>query len=197
MPFTDLWGSDGPAYGKNNSWACSQINQPSSCPYEDTIFTNFTLDAIKSNGDSTPFFLYFAAHNVHEPLEAPNSQLTKFQFVYDTCAAAVGAPIGKNNSCATALKNPALDVATLGDGKTIKQCCFRQYYSAMTNLVDQHIGAVIAALKDAGMYDNTLITLASDNGGPIYRLVFISLLCFVGYFDWNLRTFFAHASHFS
>jgi arylsulfatase I/J len=33
----------------------------------------------------------------------------------------------------------------------------------MTNLVDQHIGAVVAALKAKGMYENSLITLSSDN----------------------------------
>lgn len=165
MPFTDLWGSDGPAFGKNNSWACSQTNQPASCHYEDDIFTNFTLAQIAAHDPSTPLFLYWAAHNVHEPLECPEAQLDKFQFVYDTCAAAMGdVATGKNNSCATQVRHPELDAI---DGKTIKQCCFRQYYSAMTNLVDQHIGVVLGALRAKGMYDNALITLASDNGGPI------------------------------
>lgn len=166
VPFTDLWGSDGPAFGKNNSWACSQVNQPSTCIYEDNIFTNFTLQTIQDHDPSTPYFLYFAPHNVHEPLEAPQAQLDKFQFVYDTCAAAVGGALGKNNSCSTAVAHPTLAIT---DGKTIKQCCFRQYYSAMTNLVDQHLGLIIDALKAKGMYENTLITLSSDNGGPIYR----------------------------
>jgi arylsulfatase B len=167
VPFTDLWGSDGPAFGKNNSWACSQTNQPPSCQYEDTIFTNFTVAQIAAHDPATPLFLYFAAHNVHEPLECPEAQLDRFQFVYDTCAAAEGGEaIGKNNSCATQVLHPELGSV---DGKTIKQCCFRQYYSAMTNLVDQHIGQVLAALRSRGMYDNALITLASDNGGPIYR----------------------------
>lgn len=158
VPYTDLWASDGPAYGQNNSWACSQTNQPPSCKYEDTIFTNFTVAQILAHDASTPLFLYFAPHNVHEPLEAPTAQLDRFQFVYDTCAAmAGGAAVGKNNSCAAQVLRPELDSI---DGKTIKQCCFRQYYSAMTNLVDQHIGAVVDALKAKGMYDTALITLS-------------------------------------
>ncbi len=159
--YTDLWGSSGPAYGQNNSWACSQTNQPASCAYEDSIFTNFTVGAILAHDPATPFFLYFAPHNVHEPLEAPQAQLDKFQFVYDTCAAAVGGALGKNNSCSAAVAQPK---APITDGKTIKQCCFRQYYSAMTNLVDQHIGQVVGALKSKGMWANTLVTLSSDNG---------------------------------
>lgn len=159
VPFTDLWGSEGPAFGKNNSWACSQVNQPASCHYEDDIFTNFTLAQIAAHDPTTPFFLYFAAHNVHEPLECPEAQLDKFQYVYDTCAAMEGgAAVGKNNSCATQVRHPELGSM---DGKTIKQCCFRQYYSAMTNLVDQHIGQLLGALRAKGMYENALITLAS------------------------------------
>ena len=162
VPYTDLWGSSGPAFGKNNSWACSQTHQPASCVYEDALFTNFTVAQIMAHDAATPLFLYFAAHNVHEPLEAPAAQLDAFAFVYDTCAAAAGGAVGlsKNNSCDAQLRDPAHP----GDGKTIRQCCFRQYYSAMTNLVDQHIGQVVGALKAKGMWANTFLTLSSDNG---------------------------------
>jgi arylsulfatase B len=40
----------------------------------------------------------------------------------------------------------------------------RRFYSAMTNYVDYHIGLVVAALKDKGMWDNTLLFLSADNG---------------------------------
>eukprot|EP01006_Ploeotia_vitrea_P006676 TRINITY_DN14375_c0_g1_i1.p1 TRINITY_DN14375_c0_g1~~TRINITY_DN14375_c0_g1_i1.p1 ORF type:complete len:553 (-),score=61.32 TRINITY_DN14375_c0_g1_i1:1318-2976(-) len=44
----------------------------------------------------------------------------------------------------------------------------RRLYSAMVNYIDSCIGMVVDELKRTGLYDNTLIVLHSDNGGPIY-----------------------------
>jgi arylsulfatase A-like enzyme len=44
----------------------------------------------------------------------------------------------------------------------------RQYYTAMTNYVDAHIGQVVSALQAKGMWNNTLLALLGDNGGPVY-----------------------------
>jgi arylsulfatase B len=165
--FVDLYGSDAPAFGLNNSLACSQTSQ-AGCAYEDSIFLNFTLATIRGAAASgQPLFFYYAPHNTHEPLEAPAAQLAKFDFVYNECAAAAGLPAlgaGKNNTCAQAVADGGAryDAAD-------KQCCFRQYYSAMTNLVDTHIGAVVAELKAQKMWANTLLVVSADNGGPIYR----------------------------
>ena len=87
LPFTDLWASKEPAYGQNNSWACSQDNQPPTCRYEDDIFTEFIVDAINTRDASKPMFTYFAPHNCHEPLEVSNAQLEKFAFISANCTA--------------------------------------------------------------------------------------------------------------
>jgi arylsulfatase A-like enzyme len=42
----------------------------------------------------------------------------------------------------------------------------RQYYAAMTNLLDDNVGRVVQMFKDAGLWENTLMVLSSDNGGP-------------------------------
>ena len=42
----------------------------------------------------------------------------------------------------------------------------RQYYAAMTNLLDDNVGRVVEMFKDAGLWENTLMVLSSDNGGP-------------------------------
>lgn len=44
----------------------------------------------------------------------------------------------------------------------------RRAYAAMTTFVDTSIGQVVTALKDKGMWDNTVLVVSSDNGGPIY-----------------------------
>ena len=133
--FTDLWRNDRPAWGMNNSQECSQEYQPSSCLYEDEIFADFVIKQIQAhntkgnNSSKKPFFLYYAPHSIHGPLEVPQEQLDKFSFIDDED---------------------------------------RRKYAAMVNYIDGKIGEVIKAIKDKGMYDNTLIVLSSDNGGPIY-----------------------------
>jgi arylsulfatase B len=127
--YTDLWSGDTPAYGLNNSWACSQAHQPASCKYEEDVFANFTLDAIRSHDPSVPLFMYYAPHSVHMPLEVPDAQLAKFAFIEDVS---------------------------------------RRKYAAMVNYVDAHIGEIVAALTAKGMWNNTLLLLSADNGGPVY-----------------------------
>lgn len=64
------------------------------------------------------------------------------------------------------LQVPAAQLAKFAKVATDSQP--RQYYSAMVNMVDTHIGMVVDALKTRGMWDNTLLVLSADNGGPIY-----------------------------
>lgn len=45
----------------------------------------------------------------------------------------------------------------------------RQFYHAMVYFVDEAIGNVTKKLKAEGLWDNTLIVLHADNGGPIYN----------------------------
>ncbi len=42
----------------------------------------------------------------------------------------------------------------------------RQTFAAMLSAMDDAVGAVLAALRDAGVEENTLIFFLSDNGGP-------------------------------
>jgi len=45
----------------------------------------------------------------------------------------------------------------------------RRFYQAMTYFMDSSIGQVVDALKQKGLWDNTLVSFMSDNGGPIYN----------------------------
>jgi len=44
----------------------------------------------------------------------------------------------------------------------------RRLYAAMVNYMDESMSEFIAAFQRKGMYENTLVILSSDNGGPIY-----------------------------
>ena len=152
-----MWLDDAPAPQDVNPLTCSQNNQ-SGCVYEDDRVANFTLTKLAAHDPATPLFMYLTWHNNHEPLEVPQAQLDKFEYVYQNCSAAagLGGSPNKNNTCTQAYM--------ASEGAADKGCCFRQYYSAMTNYVDTHIGQVVDALKGKGMWDNTLFVVSSDNG---------------------------------
>lgn len=44
----------------------------------------------------------------------------------------------------------------------------RRLYAAMVNFMDDQLGMFVDALKAKHMWDNTLMIVSSDNGGPIY-----------------------------
>ena len=44
----------------------------------------------------------------------------------------------------------------------------RRRYAAMVRWMDQAVENVTSLLKEKDMYENTLIVLTADNGGPIY-----------------------------
>ena len=43
----------------------------------------------------------------------------------------------------------------------------QQRYYGMTTAVDRTVGAVVAALKAKGLWDNTLVIWTTDNGAPV------------------------------
>ena len=163
----DLWLNNRTARELANNLTCSQSNQMPGCVYEDDKVAAFTLGVIDAHDASTPLHIYVAWHNTHEPLEVPQAQLDKFDYVFSNCTAMDGGSPNKNNTCSSQLLAATEDgpFGLLAD----KPCCFRQFYSAMTNYVDMHVGQVVDALKAKGMWDQTLMVVSSDNGGPIYR----------------------------
>lgn len=137
-PMTDLSTSLGggpatPAWGMNNTWACSQTNEtPSACPsgYQDDLFMR-RVEEVIGNSSATPdkpLFLFWAPHAPHDPYEVPSAYLEKFA---------------------------AINVER------------RQYYTAMVNYLDGNFGRLEMALRAAGRWDNTVVVVSSDNGGPV------------------------------
>lgn len=44
-------------------------------------------------------------------------------------------------------------------------------YNAMTSALDDAVGAIVQALRDNGVQQNTLVVFLNDNGGPVYTRV--------------------------
>jgi len=107
--------------------------------YDQEVFTTRATNLIKSHPkDTTPFFLYLAYHNVH-----------------DTCQGGGGDRLGLNAPLDTVKRysHTKLDIWKV--------------QGAMTTELDYGIGNVTEALYTAGMYDNSVIIMVSDNGGPL------------------------------
>ena len=107
MEVTDLWMDERPAHGLNNSRNCTQENQTAGCVYEDRLFSDRVLAAIRPQQQQQqqqqpapplsspaptaaaaagrkPFFIFWAPRIVHSPLQVPDHQLQHFDFIGDT-----------------------------------------------------------------------------------------------------------------
>lgn len=102
--------------------------------------SNF-VDQQKDN----PFFLYWATPIPHVPLQAPEKWVKYYEKKF-----------GK--------EDPYLAQNGLG---YFPHPSPRAAYAAMISYLDENIGNLIAQLKEAGIYEDTLIIFTSDNG-PSY-----------------------------
>jgi len=107
--------------------------------YDQEIFTQRALSLIvRHQPDDPSLFVYLAYHNVH-----------------DTCGADKQYP-GRLNA-------PADTVARYATTKLDTW----KVQAAMTTELDYGIGNVTATLRAKGMWENTVLILQSDNGGPL------------------------------
>lgn len=110
------------------------------CEFEEQVLTRRALDVLDAHPVDEPLFLFYSARGSHTNLTAPEETI---QRIRDSCE--------------------------LPDSPFPGQCNNQERWLmlAMMQTVDEAIGAVVDKLKAKGMYDNSLIVLQSDNGGPI------------------------------
>ena len=134
----DIWQQDSvvpgdfpgkPGYGLNGSrtqWSGDNSR------YNGYRFPNKVVSHIRSHkakyGAKTPFFTYYAVHNTHAPVQAPERFINMYNFSGDE------------------LKN---------------------VFSAMVSAVDEAVLNITTALKEEGMWNNTLVVWMTDNGSPV------------------------------
>lgn len=124
------------------SGACEKDLEADPACYEEHIFKERVIEVIKNHDTSkveSPLFLFYSFHLVHTPLQVPNAWLEKIDYLAK-----------KNGGGVFSSKN-------------------RRLYAAMVLYMDYAIGEAVRALKEKGMYEDTLIVFTSDNGGPIYE----------------------------
>jgi arylsulfatase A-like enzyme len=112
--------------------------------YCSDVFASAVLDFL-SAADKRPFFAYLAFNCPHEPLEAPERELSTYQETNLDLRAfpQLGQPIP-----------PAFAASP----ETVARV-----YAMVTN-IDANVGKVLRALDERGLTANTIVIFASDNG---------------------------------
>lgn len=146
----DLWDSGAPATGVNAS------------EFIDYTFLRRSQDVITSfaNGGS-PFptsngpraaagqrlWLHHSLHATHDPIQAPQAVMQALNYTDDD-----------ETACNAS-------VAWVWPGATASDIACRRQYDALLAVADGVVGGLVQALQAAGLWNDTLLVLTSDNGG--------------------------------
>ncbi len=124
------------------------------------IFAESAVHFINAYNNNKPFFLYVAFTAPHDPRVMPE----KYKEMYDTSRIALPANFLENHPFDNGelLIRDELLAAFPRKPAEIKTH-IRDYYAMMTHM-DEQIGTIIQALKAKGLYENTIIVFAGDNG---------------------------------
>ncbi|MBD3265583.1 sulfatase-like hydrolase/transferase, partial [bacterium] len=136
-------------------------------------FTDYAIEFMRDNQKTeNPFFLYLAYTAPHWPLHALPADVKTYRGRYKRGWEQVRKE-RYERMVDMGLVKPAWDLSPLGgrewdsltDEQKDEMDLKMAVYAAMIDRMDQNIGRVVRALKEMGVYENTLILFLSDNGG--------------------------------
>jgi arylsulfatase len=140
-------------------------NDHSAAPYalpdslHPTYWTAHTaVELIRNYKQQAPLFLKISFARPHSPYDAPQKYLDRYAGVE------IPAPeVGRWAECFAAKGNKQTD-AYFGDfGAEFAENSLKNYY-ANISFLDDMVGEILQALKDKGLYDNSIICFTSDHG---------------------------------
>lgn len=158
-------------------WCIVEDDQCVEVPPTGFYFTDAITDKAigmmeESVRDQKPFFLYLAHAAPHWPLQAPQSDIARYDGVYTKGWDATRTARHEEMLSRGVLRHPwAISprdqgAPPWGDVKFADwQASRMEVYAAQIDRMDQQIGRVLAALKRLGQYEDTMILFFSDNGG--------------------------------
>lgn len=133
----------------------------------------YVEEAVKAK---KPFFWYLAHNAPHFPLQAKPEDIAKYRGKY-----MVGWDQIREDRYQKLIELGLIDQSwqlsqrgegipawdTLSDQEKEAQDERMAIYAAMVDSIDQNVGKVVRALKEMGVYENTLILFLHDNGGDV------------------------------
>lgn len=142
--------------------------------YATEVYTDRLLEFIEADRETgQPFFAFAAYTSPHWPLQVPDDYLDLYRGHYDEgydvlrqrrfdslkAAGIVPAEWGlpPRNDAITPWEDLSDDEKKIESRKM-------ELYAAMVDNLDDHVGRLVAYLKDHDLYDNTLIIFMADNG---------------------------------
>jgi arylsulfatase len=143
--------------------------------YSTDLWTDFGIRFIdEARAAKKPFFLYLAHNAPHFPLQAPPEDIARFRGKYK-----VGWDKLRQQRHARQIEMGIVDRAwplsprppevqaweSLTAQEQDRFDHIMAIYAAVVSHMDASVGRLVAALKDRGELDNTLILFLSDNGG--------------------------------
>ncbi len=145
---------------------CDKINPG---VHSSTLIADTTIEFINSYKEEKPFFCYSAFLAPHDPRTMPE----EFKELYrdkkiklpKNFEAEYPVQYPKNS-----IRDEVLTSYPRKDDEIINE--IKDYYAMITHL-DFEIGRIVKALKDKGIYNDTLIILVSDNGLSIGSHAFL------------------------
>jgi len=151
-----LWKNEEKVLLDNDTVPPRTLLAADSDPYDQTAYSDYWLtdytpalmqdeviQFIRGNKDQ-PFFMYYATTIPHAPLQAPKRWVDYYVEKFGD------------------------EEPYLGDQGYFPQRYPHASYAAMVSYFDEQVGEIVSALKELGLYENTLIIFTSDNG-PTYN----------------------------
>lgn len=120
--------------------------------YDAYQYAQRAVDLVNAHDKSKPFFLYWAPHKVHSPIQAPDEFLKHYPLDPDgTCQSAP-------EHCGNRGYGPC--------GCNFMCYCNRRIIRGMVTAVDSMLTNLTVALKGRGMWENTYLVFLGDNVSP-------------------------------
>ncbi|MBT3278564.1 MAG: sulfatase [Phycisphaerales bacterium] len=116
--------------------------------------TDETIKLIKAQPKDKPFLAYHSFYTVHTPIQACKRHIKKFEAKRTKYIAELTA---KNGGKAPAKTKREI----FGTTRVVQD---NAAFASMVYAMDENLGRLFKALKDAGQYDNTIIYITGDNG---------------------------------